>query len=173
MSTPTPTSNRTPVIILGIDPGTARVGFGLLRKEGSRFIHVAHGCLETPKGTPHADRLSSLHAELGKIVDLHKPALVGVEKLFFQKNVRTAMSVSEARGVTLLALRDRGVAVSEHTPMQVKMAVTGYGGADKRQVQEMVRKLFSLKEIPKPDDAADALAIAYCAGVSMTRPVLQ
>lgn len=154
------------MIILGIDPGTARVGFGLLRKEGSKYVHVAHGCMETPKEMPHADRLSSLHAELGKLIDLHQPDLVGVEKLFFQKNVKTAMTVSEARGVTLLALRDRGVPISEHTPMQVKMALTGYGGADKKQVQEMVRRLFSLKEVPKPDDAADALAIAYCAAVS-------
>ena len=154
------------MIILGIDPGTARVGFVLLRKEGSKFLHVAHGCLETPKTMAHADRLSSLHGALQALVDEHRPALVGVEKLFFQKNVKTAMSVSEARGVTLLALRDKGVPVSEHTPMQVKMAVTGYGAADKRQVQEMVRRLFSLKEIPKPDDAADALAIAYCAAVT-------
>jgi len=154
------------MIILGIDPGTARVGYGLLRKEGSKFVHVAHGCLETPKTMAHADRLSTLHASLQGLVDEHRPALVGVEKLFFQKNVKTAMSVSEARGVTLLALRDRGVPVSEHTPMQVKMAVTGYGGADKRQVQEMVRRLFALKDIPKPDDAADALAIAYCAAVT-------
>ncbi|HTK59920.1 MAG TPA: crossover junction endodeoxyribonuclease RuvC [Candidatus Baltobacteraceae bacterium] len=154
------------MIILGIDPGTARVGFGLLRKEGSKFFHVAHGCLETPKTMAHADRLHSLHVALGELIDLHKPELVGVEKLFFQKNVKTAMAVSEARGVTLLSLRDRGVPISEHTPMQVKMAITGYGGADKRQVQEMVRLLFKLKEIPKPDDAADALAIAYCAAVS-------
>ncbi len=161
------------MIILGIDPGTARVGFGLLRKEGSKFVHVAHGCLETPKEMPHADRLSSLHEELGRLIDLHKPELVGVEKLFFQKNVRTAMSVSEARGVTLLALRDRGVPISEHTPMQVKMAITGYGGADKRQVQEMVRLLFRLKEVPKPDDAADALAIAYCAAVTRPPAVVQ
>ena len=154
------------MIVLGIDPGTARLGFGVLRKEGSRLVHVAHGCLETPKTMPHAERLSVLHAGLHELVAAHRPELVGVEKLFFQKNVKTAMTVSEARGVTLLALRDRGVPISEHTPMQVKMAVTGYGGADKRQVQEMVRRLLSLSAIPKPDDAADALAIAYCAGVS-------
>jgi crossover junction endodeoxyribonuclease RuvC len=160
------------MIILGIDPGTARVGFGLLRKEGSRLAHVAHGCLETPKGMPHAERLAALRTALDALLLEHRPALVGVEKLFFQKNVKTAMSVSEARGVTLLALRDRGASVTEHTPMQVKMAVTGYGGADKRQVQEMVRRLFALKEIPKPDDAADALAIAYCAAVTAPPPVV-
>lgn len=161
------------MIILGIDPGTARVGFGLLRKEGSKLVHVAHGCLETPKTMPHAERLSYLNTALGELVDLHQPVLVGVERLFFQKNVTTAMSVSEARGVTLLALHDRGVTISEHTPMQVKMAVTGYGGADKRQVQEMVKRLFSLKEIPKPDDAADALAIAYCAAVTAPPDMLR
>ena len=154
------------MIVLGIDPGTARLGFGVLRKEGSRLVHVAHGCLETPKTMPHAERLSVLHAALHELIATHRPELVGVEKLFFQKNVKTAMTVSEARGVTLLALRDRGVPIAEHTPMQVKVAVTGYGGADKRQVQEMVRRLLSLSTIPKPDDAADALAIAYCAGVS-------
>lgn len=154
------------MIVLGIDPGTARLGFGVLRKEGSRLVHVAHGCLETPKTMPHPERLSVLHAALQELISAHRPGLVGVEKLFFQKNVKTAMTVSEARGVTLLALRDGGIPISEHTPMQVKMAVTGYGGADKRQVQEMVRRLLSLSTIPKPDDAADALAIAYCAGVS-------
>jgi crossover junction endodeoxyribonuclease RuvC len=122
---------------------------------------------------PHAERLSYLNTALGELVDLHQPVLVGVERLFFQKNVTTAMSVSEARGVTLLALHDRGVTISEHTPMQVKMAVTGYGGADKRQVQEMVKRLFSLKEIPKPDDAADALAIAYCAAVTAPPDMLR
>lgn len=161
------------MIILGIDPGTARLGFGLLRKQGSKLLHVEHGCLETPVGTSQADRLSYLYGELKKLLELHRPALVGIEKLFFQKNAKTAMTVSEARGVALLAAREGNVAVSEHTPMQVKMAVTGYGGADKRQVQEMVRRLMSLSEIPRPDDAADALAIAYCAAVSAPPGMLQ
>ncbi len=154
------------MIVLGIDPGTARLGYGLLRKDGSKLSHIEHGCFETPKAMPQAERLASLYASLGALIERHRPELVGVEKLFFQKNVKTAMTVSEARGVILLAMRDRSLRISEFTPMQVKMAITGYGGADKRQVQEMVKRLFLLKTIPKPDDAADALAIAYCAAVS-------
>lgn len=161
------------MIVLGVDPGTARLGYGLLRKEGSKLIHLEHGCFETPKTMPHPERLATLHLALQKLIDRHPLALVGVEKLFFQKNVKTAMTVSEARGVVLLAAQGRSLPISEFTPMQVKMAVTGYGGADKRQVQEMVKRLLSLKEIPKPDDAADALAIAYCAAVSMPPAVLQ
>lgn len=156
------------MIVLGIDPGTARLGYGLLRKRGSKLEHVEHGCFETPKGMPQAERLAALYASLEKLLDLHQPVMVGVEKLFFQKNVKTAMTVSEARGVVLLAMRNRALLISEFTPMQVKMAVTGYGAADKRQVQEMVKRLLTLKEIPKPDDAADALAIAYCAAVHHT-----
>ncbi|MFA5854229.1 MAG: crossover junction endodeoxyribonuclease RuvC [Patescibacteria group bacterium] len=155
------------MIVLGIDPGTARLGFGVLRKEGSRLTHVAHGCLETPKEMPQPERLSFLHDALSALMTEHQPEHVGVEKLFFQKNVTTAMTVSEARGVALMAAQNGGMSISEFTPMQIKVAVTGYGGADKRQVQEMVKRLLSLKEIPKPDDAADALAIAYCAAVSM------
>lgn len=161
------------MIVLGIDPGTARLGYGLLRKEGSKLLHLEHGCFETPKGMPQAERLYSLHASLGELIARSKPAMVGVEKLFFQKNVKTAMAVSEARGVILLAMQTGALPISEFTPMQVKMAVTGYGAADKRQVQEMVRRLFSLKEIPRPDDAADALAIAYCAAVSSPAVMIQ
>jgi len=161
------------MIVLGIDPGTARLGYGLLRKRGSKLEHVAHGCFETPKTMPQAERLSYLHGKLGELIGLHAPELAGVEKLFFQKNAKTAMTVSEARGIVLLALRDRSIPISEFTPMQVKVAVTGYGSADKRQVQEMVKRLLVLKEIPKPDDAADALAIAYCAAVSGPPVVLQ
>lgn len=155
------------MIILGLDPGTARLGYGVLRKEGSRIAHLAHGCLETSKDQSQPERLSILHAALEELIARHAPQLVGVEKLFFQKNVTNAMTVSEARGVALLAARTARAEIAEYTPMQVKLAVTGYGGADKRQVQEMVKRLFSLREIPKPDDAADALAIAYCAAVSM------
>ncbi len=161
------------MIVLGIDPGTARLGYGLLRKKGSKLEHVAHGCLETLKGLPQPERLSILYTELGKLAGHHRPALVGVEKLFFQNNAKTAMAVSEARGVVLLAMRERAMPISEFTPMQVKLAVTGYGAADKRQVQEMMRRLLGLRAIPKPDDAADALAIAYCAAVSAGPAVLQ
>jgi crossover junction endodeoxyribonuclease RuvC len=153
-------------VVLGIDPGTARLGYGVLLKEGGRLTHLEHGCLETPKTMPQADRLHELSGRLEEIIARHEPSIVGVEKLFFAKNARTAMTVSEARGMILLVARSRGLEILEHTPMQVKQAVTGYGGADKRQIQEMVCRLLKLKEIPKPDDAADALAIAYCAAVS-------
>ena len=155
------------MIVLGIDPGTARLGYGFIRKDGAKLIHLAHGCLETPKMMPQSERLSFLHRALTELIAKHQPELVGVEKLFFQKNVTNAMTVSEARGVALLALQEANVVIAEYTPMQVKLAATGYGGADKRQVQDMVKRLFLLKEIPKPDDAADAPAIAYCAAVSV------
>jgi crossover junction endodeoxyribonuclease RuvC len=154
------------MIILGIDPGTARLGYGLLRKTGSKLEHLEHGCFETPKGMPQLDRLGSLYDALEALIERLRPEMVGVEKLFFEKNVKTAMTVSEARGVVLLAIRNRSLKLAEFTPMQVKMAVTGYGAADKRQVQEMIRRLLTLREIPRPDDAADALAIAYCTAVS-------
>ncbi len=154
------------MIILGLDPGTARLGYGVLRKDGAKFLHLEHGCLETPKGMPQPERLACLQKGIADIITRYAPALVGVEKLFFQKNVKTAMTVSEARGVALLAAHTSALPVFEPTPMQVKLALVGHGGADKRQVQEMIRRLLNLKEIPRPDDAADALAIAYCAGVS-------
>jgi crossover junction endodeoxyribonuclease RuvC len=155
-----------PITVLGLDPGTARLGFGVLIKAGARFTHIAHGCLETPKGMPQPERLETLHKGLKAILDQYQPELVGVEKLFFTKNVKTAMPVAEARGVILQSLQARGLRILEFTPMQVKLAVTGYGAADKRQVQEMVKVLLKLREIPQPDDAADALAIAYTAAVT-------
>jgi crossover junction endodeoxyribonuclease RuvC len=157
---------RQPITVLGLDPGTARLGYGVLIKTGARFTHITHGCLETPKGMPQPERLELLHRGLKEILDRHQPELVGVEKLFFTKNVKTAMPVAEARGIILLSLQARGLRILEFTPMQVKQAVTGYGSADKRQVQEMVKVLLRLSEIPQPDDAADALAIAYTAAVA-------
>jgi len=154
------------MIVLGIDPGTARLGYGLIRKEGGKLLHIEHGCLETSKDIAQAERLHQLFERLGKIIEHHEPVLIGIEKLFFAKNAKTAMAVSEARGVILLKAQMHGLRILEHTPMQIKQAVTGHGGADKRQVQEMVCRLMSLKEIPKPDDAADALAVAYCTAVS-------
>ncbi len=154
------------MIVLGIDPGTARLGYGVLRKDGSKLTHLAHGCLETPKSMPQAERLSTLHQALTELLAKHEPDMAGVEKLFFHKNVTNALTVSEARGVSLLALREASVTISEYTPKQVKLAATGYGSADKKQVQDMVKRLLRLKEIPRPDDAADALAIAYCTAVS-------
>lgn len=154
------------MIILGLDPGTARLGYGVLRKDGPRLAHLEHGCLETPKTMPQPERLLDLQRQLEEVIERHGPEAVGVEKLFFAKNAKTAMTVSEARGMILTAVQARKLRIFEHTPMQVKQAVVGYGAADKRQVQEMIRRLLGLKDIPRPDDAADALAVAYCAAVS-------
>jgi crossover junction endodeoxyribonuclease RuvC len=151
------------MLALGIDPGTATTGYGLVRihPDGS-LLAVKYGVITTPKNTPAPDRLAILHQQLRDLLQEHHPDTAAVEKLFFQRNVTTAISVGQARGVTLLALAQAGLEVFEYTPNEVKQAVAGYGSAGKRQVQEMVRVLLSLDDIPKPDDAADALAVAIC-----------
>ena len=133
-----------------------------MREAESGPASVAYGTIQTPAGAPMPERLRTLYRELQKIIALHRPDSGAVEKLFFQKNVTTAMTVGQARGVALLALAEAGVSVGEYTPRDVKQAVAGYGGADKRQVQQMVRAILNLPEVPRPDDAADALAIAIC-----------
>jgi crossover junction endodeoxyribonuclease RuvC len=148
--------------ILGIDPGTSLTGFGVIEETAGAIAVVAYGVITTSADTPMPERLRELHQELGNILSLHAPHCAAVERLFFQRNVRTAIAVGQARGVVLLALAQSGLPVGEYTPLEVKQAVTGYGAADKRQVQEMVRVLLQLNEIPRPDDAADALAIAIC-----------
>lgn len=150
-------------LALGLDPGTATTGYGLVRlhRDGS-LEAVDFGVITTPKDMPASERLDLLYRELNAILDKFHPETAAVEKLFFQKNISTAIGVGQARGVLLLALAQKGLDVAEYTPNEVKQAVAGYGSADKRQVQEMVRVLLSLPEIPKPDDAADALAIAIC-----------
>jgi len=151
-------------LALGIDPGTATTGYGLVRQLADGSLQaVDFGVILTPKTLPDAERLDLLYQRLREILQEHQPVCCGVEKLFFQKNVTTAISVGQARGVILLALAQAGLEISEFTPNEVKQAVSGYGSADKRQMQEMVRILLALPEIPKPDDAADALAIAICA----------
>ncbi len=149
--------------VIGIDPGIATTGYGLVQEaqDGSLRL-VTYGVIETPSGTPLPERLLLLHSQLSEILLLHHPASGAVEKLFFQRNVRTAMTVGQARGVALLALAQAGLPAAEYTPLEVKQAVVGYGAADKNQVQQMVRALLGLAEIPKPDDAADALAVAIC-----------
>jgi crossover junction endodeoxyribonuclease RuvC len=148
-------------LILGLDPGTATTGYGLVSENSEGGLQaIEYGTIQTPAGLPDPERLVSLHQRLREIILLHRPEGCAVEKLFFQKNVRTAISVGQARGVILLALAESNLTIGEYTPNEVKKAVTGYGSADKRQVQEMVRILLNLSEIPKPDDAADALAIA-------------
>jgi crossover junction endodeoxyribonuclease RuvC len=150
-------------LALGIDPGTATTGYGLVRELHNGGLEaVEFGVIATPKNLPDAKRLDLLYRRLGEIIERHHPTACGVEKLFFQKNVSTAITVGQARGVILLALAQTGLDVGEYTPNEVKQAVAGYGSADKKQMQEMVRVLLSLPAIPKPDDAADALAIAIC-----------
>jgi crossover junction endodeoxyribonuclease RuvC len=151
------------MLVLGIDPGTASTGYGLVREnpDGSLSL-VAYGVVHTPAKKPMPERLLELHKGLHELILLHCPDAAAVEKLFFQSNARTAISVGQARGVALLALAQAGLPVAEYTPLQVKSAVTGYGAAAKDQVQQMVRALLNLPYTPAPDDAADALAVAIC-----------
>lgn len=148
-------------LVLGIDPGTATTGFGLVRDldDGSLEM-VEYGTIQTPAGEPAHQRLAMLYHRLNEILLLHRPDSVAVEKLFFQRNISTAIAVGQARGVIMLSIAEAGLDMFEYTPNEVKQAVAGYGSAQKRQVQEMVRTLLVLSELPRPDDAADALAIA-------------
>lgn len=150
------------MLVIGIDPGTATTGFGLVRDTAQGLEVVDFGTILTPAGLPQEQRLVMLFDQLSKILILHRPESAAVEKLFFSRNVTTAITVGQARGVVLLALARSGLAVDEYTPMEIKQAVAGYGGADKNQIQQMVRALLNLEDVPKPDDAADALAIAIC-----------
>lgn len=151
------------MLVLGIDPGTATTGYGLVQDNENGSLQVVdYGVMLTEAGLEMPARLLCLYNGLKRLLHLHHPHSAAVEKLFFQKNVRTALSVGQARGVALLALAEAGLQVWEYTPLEVKQAVAGYGGADKNQVQQMVRVLLGLEQIPKPDDAADALAIAIC-----------
>jgi crossover junction endodeoxyribonuclease RuvC len=148
-------------VVLGIDPGTATTGYGLVRDQVDGSLEsIAYGTILTPAGMPAHERLHMLFHQLNELISLHRPDIVAVEKLFFQRNISTAIAVGQARGVVMLAIAEAGLKMGEYTPNEVKQAVAGYGNAGKRQVQEMVRVLLSLPEIPQPDDAADALAIA-------------
>jgi len=148
-------------LALGIDPGTATTGYGLVRlMPDGELVSVSYGIISTPKDATPSARLEMLFDDLNKILKKHKPETAAVEKLFFSRNVTTAIAVGQARGVIMLALQKAGIDPFEYAPNEVKQAVAGYGGADKRQVQEMVRALLQLDAIPKPDDAADALAVA-------------
>jgi crossover junction endodeoxyribonuclease RuvC len=148
-------------IILGIDPGIADTGFGLIEKAaGGKITCLAYGSIKTKAGLPMAERLETLNNELEKIIKKYQPALAAVEELFFYNNAKTAIVVGQARGVILLTCRKNKIPLTELTPLQVKQTISGYGQAGKAQVQKMVKLLLNLKEIPKPDDAADALAIA-------------
>ena len=150
------------MIILGIDPGTAALGYGIIERTGGRLRAIDHGCLETSPDLGLPARLVLIHRLVGDLIELHSPDLIGVERLFFSRNAQTAFAVGQARGVVLLAAGQHGVAVREATPNEVKSAVAGYGAADKEQVKRMVGIVLGLAAPPEPDDAADALAVAIC-----------
>jgi crossover junction endodeoxyribonuclease RuvC len=153
---------RAPRIALGIDPGTAIVGYAVVKAEGNQMHLLVCDVIITPAKMPLAQRLQCIYEGLNQIIATYEPNESAMEELFFAKNARTAMTVGQARGVAMLALANGGLTIAEYTPKQVKQAVTGYGGADKNQVGEMVRILLNLRTIPKPDDAADAAAVAIC-----------
>jgi crossover junction endodeoxyribonuclease RuvC len=150
------------VLVLGIDPGTAITGYGLVREDEQGLALVACGTINTPAGEPLSLCVQMIYRGLAAIIEQYQPDQGAVEELFFSRNARTALAVGHARGVALLVLADAGVPLFEYKPLEVKQAITGYGAADKRQVQEMVRMLLNLDSIPRPDDAADAAAVAVC-----------
>ncbi len=151
------------MLVIGIDPGTALTGFGLVRRSSDGNLQpVDYGVIRTSSSQPMARRLVKLHNDLEELLKRYEPDQAAVERLFFQKNVTTAISVGQARGVVLFALAEAGLAIEEYTPQDIKIAVTGYGAADKGQMQRMVKMLLTMDELPKPDDAADALAVAIC-----------
>lgn len=154
--------------ILGIDPGVATIGFGLVEAQRSAVRLLQYGVITTPAGLPLSVRLHQISQDMSQLLEQLKPEEAAVEELFFSKNITTGIAVAHGRGVILLELERAGVPVYEYTPMQVKQAVAGYGGADKRQVMLMIQRLLKMKNIPRPDDAADALAIAICHGRSAT-----
>ena len=153
--------------ILGIDPGTAITGFGLIEKNKSKLKLLKYGCIKTSVKLSTAERLNVIHKELNSLIKKSKPDIVAGEDIFFFKNLKTAIKVSQARGVILLTIAKSKIPVAEYTPLQIKQAVACYGRAEKIQVQKMVKYLLGLKELPKPDDAADALAVAICCGHSI------
>ncbi|MBQ3885783.1 MAG: crossover junction endodeoxyribonuclease RuvC [Ruminococcus sp.] len=153
--------------ILGVDPGYAIVGFGILDYDGVRFTPIEYGAVLTEAGTPFPERLKAIYTDMEFIFTKYTPDCMAIERLYFNTNQKTAIDVAQARGVTVLSAAKRGIPISEYTPLQVKSSVTGYGKAEKQQVMEMTRQLLGLAQIPKPDDAADALAIAICHGHSV------
>lgn len=151
------------MLVVGIDPGTATTGYGFVREtDQGELVAVDYGVIQTPAGLPLEQRLLQLYQDLKYLLLLHHPNQGAVEKLFFQRNVTTAIAVGQGRGVVMLALAEAGLSVAEYTPLEVKQAVVGYGGADKNQIQQMVKAMLNLDTIPRPDDAADALAVAIC-----------
>ena len=159
--------NGGTMIILGIDPGLATLGYGVIEADNNKRKLIQFGTLTTPAGQPMPQRLRAIFQGMNQLMDIYQPDDVAFEELFFSKNITTGMAVSAARGVALVAVVQRTDNLYEYTPMQIKQAVTGYGGADKHQVQQMVKMLLNMKDIARPDDAADALAVALTHANSM------
>ena len=161
-SYPARVCRRDGMIILGIDPGVATIGFGVVRAQRGHNTMLQYGVITTPPGIPLSNRLLQISNDMEELIHTFHPDEMAVEELFFTKNITTGIAVAHGRGVILLAAEKLGVPIFEYTPMQVKQAVVGYGGAEKKQVMLMTQRLLDMKEIPRPDDAADALAIAIC-----------
>lgn len=156
------------MVILGIDPGTTTLGFGIIKKDDGKIICQNYGCIKTPPKIPDIEKIKIIEKELDELIKKTNPDKIGVEKLFFFKNAKTAISVAQARGVILSVCAKNNKNVSEFTPLEIKQAVSCYGRADKKQVQKMIKIILNLSEVPKPDDAADALACAItCANTSL------
>ena len=152
--------------ILGIDPGYATIGFGIIEYDNFRFKTIAYGAVTTTPDKDFSDRLCDIYDDISTLINKYLPECLSIEKLYFNTNTTTAIDVAQARGVILLAARRAGISIFEYTPLQVKQSITGYGRAEKHQVMEMVKNLLQLNAVPKPDDTADALAIAICHGHS-------
>jgi crossover junction endodeoxyribonuclease RuvC len=150
------------MIILGIDPGFAITGFGVIEYRKNKFRFIEHGTINTKAGVKYPLRLLAIGEKIKELIDEHNPDAVAIEELFFNNNIKTAISAAQGRGAAILASAEKNMNIFEYTPLQVKQAVTGYGRADKKQMQQMVKIILNLKEIPRPDDAADALGVAIC-----------
>ena len=159
--------------IIGIDPGYAIMGWGILDLKGNKFSVVDYGSITTNAGVDAAKRLQHIYAELGAIIAKYEPEEAAIEELFFNNNAKTVILVGEARGIAVLACANAGLEISEYTPLQIKQALVGYGRADKKQVQAMVKAILNLKEVPRPDDTADAVAAAICHGHSRGRRIIK
>ena len=157
--------------IIGIDPGLADTGYGIIKTGKSRQIHIAHGTIRTGPDENLAQRLLTIYREIIRLVEFYKPDKAGVETLYFAKNIKTAIPVAQARGAALVALASLGISPEEYTPLEIKQAVAGRGRAEKNQVQQMVKIIFGLSEVPAPDHAADALAVAYVTAIRQNYPV--
>lgn len=154
------------MVIMGIDPGFAITGYGIVKYEGNKFTPIDYGAITTESSMELPKRLLHLHNGLRELIDRYKPSAISIEELFFNKNIKTALTVGHGRGVAVLAAAQSGIDVFEYTPLQVKQSVVGYGRAEKAQMQQMIKIILNLSKVPKPDDVADALAVAVCHGHS-------